>query len=101
MQPAELLDELRAGAEVQVVGVAEDDLRAELLELARSTALTVARVPTGMKTGVSMTPCAVVRRPARALPSVVSSVKSPGATYVDASARSTSARRSRSPSEIQ
>ena len=29
-------------------------------------AFTVAAVPTGMKTGVSMTPCAVVSRPARA-----------------------------------
>ena len=28
--------------------------------------LTVARVPTGMKIGVSMTPCGVCRRPARA-----------------------------------
>src|SRR3954469_20678517 len=32
-------------------------------------ALTVAAVPTGMKTGVSMTPCAVVSQPRRAAPS--------------------------------
>src|SRR3954466_3604852 len=32
-------------------------------------AFTVAAVPTGMKTGVSMTPCAVVSRPRRAAPS--------------------------------
>src|SRR4051812_36904697 len=32
-------------------------------------ALTVAVVPSGMKTGVSITPCAVVSRPSRAAPS--------------------------------
>src|SRR5881628_157286 len=36
------------------------------------SALTVACVPTGMKTGVSTTPWAVVRRPRRAAPSVAS-----------------------------
>ena len=37
--------------------------------------LTVAAVPTGMKTGVSTSPQAVCRRPRRAVPSVVFSVK--------------------------
>jgi hypothetical protein len=36
--------------------VAEDDLRADLVQLARRIALTVPYVPTGMKIGVSTTP---------------------------------------------
>src|SRR6266508_680256 len=37
--------------------------------------LTVAWVPTGMNTGVSMAPCAVSSRPRRAAPSVASTSK--------------------------
>ena len=39
VQPAELLDHVLAGAEMQVVGVAEDDLRADHAQLARVEAL--------------------------------------------------------------
>ncbi len=38
-----------------------------------SIAFTVPAVPTGMKAGVSIVPCAVVMRPRRAAPSVPSS----------------------------
>ena len=41
----------------------------------RVTAFTAAGVPTGMKAGVSTTPWGVVRRPARARPSVFSREK--------------------------
>ena len=39
-----------------------------------STAFTVAFVPTGMNAGVGTSPCAVWRTPARAAPSLASSV---------------------------
>ena len=38
VQPAELLDHVLAGAEMQVVGVAEDDARAHLAHLVRDAA---------------------------------------------------------------
>ncbi len=57
VQPAELGDQRVAGPEVQVVGVAEHDLRTERLAPRRgSSVLTVAFVPTGMKTGVRTSP---------------------------------------------
>ena len=64
VQPAELGDQLVAGPEVQVVRVAEHDLRARARELARVEPLTVAFVPTGMKAGVWTRPCAVCSTPA-------------------------------------
>ena len=50
-----------------MIGVAQNDLRAGIvLELRGRSPLTVACVPTGMNTGVSMVPCAVCSTPARA-----------------------------------
>ena len=58
--------ELVAGPQGEVVGVAEDDLRAGVARACSGVRpLTVACVPTGMKTGVSTAPCGVVE-PARA-----------------------------------
>jgi hypothetical protein len=45
---------LHAGAQIQVKGVVENDLRAEFFQFALRQGLNVASVPTGMKTGVSM-----------------------------------------------
>jgi hypothetical protein len=53
VQAAHAADGFVAGAEIEVVGVAEDDLGAEGFEHVLGTALTVPAVPTGMKTGVS------------------------------------------------
>ena len=39
VQPARLLDQLLAGADVQVIGVGEDDLRADLVQFARGRPL--------------------------------------------------------------
>src|SRR6185437_5171814 len=43
-----------------------------------SIALTVPAVPTGMKVGVSIAPCAVVRRPRRAAPARLDTAKANG-----------------------
>jgi hypothetical protein len=59
--------DLESGPDEEMVGVAQDDLGAGFEEFRGSMALTEAWVPTGMKTGVSMTPWAVVSRPRRAL----------------------------------
>ena len=76
MEPAELLDQLLAGPEVEVVGVAEDHGGAESRAPRRGwSVFTVAFVPTGMKAGVGMSPWAVCTVPARAAPSVASRVK--------------------------
>ena len=50
------------GLQIQVIGVAEDDLGAEVLEVAVRHALTAPRVPTGMNAGVWTTPCGVAAR---------------------------------------
>jgi hypothetical protein len=47
-----------------MVRVPENDLRAHLDQLARIQGLHAPCVPTGINTGVSMTPCFVVSRPA-------------------------------------
>jgi len=75
VQPAEIADEIVAWPQHEVVRVGEDDLRPASSRSRRVTAFTAAAVPTGMKAGVSMAPCGVVRRPARARPSVASSEK--------------------------
>ena len=51
-----------ARAQVQVVGVGEDHLRAPARRSLGSSAFTVASVPTGMKHGVSTSPCGVAKR---------------------------------------
>ena len=67
VQPAAPRDELFAGTQVQVIGVAEDDSRAGVDRRARCvSALTAPCVPTGMKTGVSTTPWRWCSRPRRA-----------------------------------
>jgi hypothetical protein len=66
MQTARLLHDLHPWPYKEVVGVPEDDLRVQRLQLLRMHAFTVPCVPTGMKTGVSTTPCGVVSRPRRA-----------------------------------
>ena len=54
MQAAHAADGFVAGAQVEVVGVAENDFGAQRFERCPAvTALTVPAVPTGMKTGVS------------------------------------------------
>ena len=67
VQSPVLPDQIVARPQVEMVGVAQDDLRAGLLEPAPGVmALTVPWVPTGMKTGVRTSPWAVVIRPRRA-----------------------------------
>ncbi|BDV44130.1 hypothetical protein GURASL_30530 [Geotalea uraniireducens] len=44
-------------------------------------AFTVAWVPTGMKIGVSIVPCAVAKEPSRARPSCLITLKSIAAKY--------------------
>ena len=56
VQPAELCDPLRAGAQHQMIGIAEDDVRAAARTSSGRIALTVAAVPTGMNAGVRMSP---------------------------------------------
>ena len=60
-----------------MISVAEDDLGAGRgAPPSAVIALTVAAVPTGMNTGVSTNPCAVVSRPRRAAPSRAKTSKS-------------------------
>jgi len=66
METAGSADDLAAWAEVQVVGVAKQDLRARLSDLLGERPLTVAWVPTGMKTGVRISPWGVFSTPRRA-----------------------------------
>ena len=66
VQPAHAADGLVAGAQIEVIGVAENDLRAQCSSMSCGTALTVPAVPTGMKTGVSTVwcgRCICARRP--------------------------------------
>ena len=67
MQAAEMPHHLHSRPNEKVIGVAENDLRFELAQFARTDRFHAPWVPTGMKAGVSITPCAVVRRPRRAL----------------------------------
>jgi hypothetical protein len=53
VQPAHAPDGLVPGPQVEVIGVAQDDLRAQLFEHVLRNGLDRAGVPTGMKTGVS------------------------------------------------
>ena len=66
VQVAEVAHDLLARAEHQVIGVAEDDLRAGGGEIVGRTPLTVPCVPTGMNAGVSNAPWRVVTWPSRA-----------------------------------
>ena len=68
VQAAHLGDQLVAGPQVEVVGVGQHQARAQFVQLRGVTALTVACVPTGAKTGVSSSPCGVWKTPARARP---------------------------------
>ena len=63
VQPAEARDPLVARAQVQVIGVGEDDRSRRRARSSGESALTVAFVPTGMNCGVSTTPCGKVSRP--------------------------------------
>ena len=59
--PPSARDPLGAGPQHQVIGVAEHDVaRRSRRRSPGVIALTVAAVPTGMKAGVSIVPCAVV-----------------------------------------
>ncbi len=76
MQAAERFDHVLAGAEVEVVGVAEDRRRRRAREPRRDGApLTVPLVPTGMNAGVRISPCVVAMTPDRAAPSVAATRK--------------------------
>ena len=57
VQPAELADQFMSGAQEEVIGVGQDDFGVKLaLDIALIMPLTVACVPTGIKTGVSIVP---------------------------------------------
>ena len=76
MEPAELSDGLDSRPQIKMIGIAEKNLDAEFFEDSWGTAFTVAAVPTGMNTGVSISPCGVSRRPPRAAPERASILKS-------------------------
>ena len=88
VQPAVRGDDLRAGAEVQVVGVAEDDLGAELPQLARLHGLD-RRLGAHRHEAGRLAPrrAAWCRRPARALPSRASTSKAKPSARVGAGVR--------------
>ena len=59
--PPKSAHRLMSRPEIQMIGIAKNDLRVQILAI-RSRGkmpLTVACVPTGIKTGVSTSPCAV------------------------------------------
>ena len=61
MQATQPGDALVPGSQRQVIGVAQDDLRAGGMRRSPGVRLlTVACVPTGMNCGVSIAPCGVV-----------------------------------------
>ena len=66
VQSAQLADQFVAGPQIQMVSIRKKDLYAEVFEVLLRLPFTVAAVPTGMKAGVSITPCGVVSRPSRA-----------------------------------
>ena len=68
VEPAHRANHLLAGAEMQMVGVAEDDLRAGARHVAGLRPRTTPWVPTGMNAGVGTVPCGRVSVPARAGP---------------------------------
>ena len=70
MQPTEPVDPLRAGAQHQMIDIAEQYIGAGGAHSWTNIALTVAAVPTGMKAGVRIVPRGVVISPLRAAPSV-------------------------------
>jgi hypothetical protein len=70
VQAAQPRHAFRAGAQHQVIGVAQDDVGARARTLSAGfIALTVAAVPTGMKAGVRISPRCIWIVPVRALPS--------------------------------
>ena len=66
VQTARRLDHLRPGPQVEVVGVAEDQVDPDLFQVPVRMALTVALVPTGMKQGVDTVPWFRASEPVRA-----------------------------------
>ena len=67
VQSAHGADQVRAGAEVKMIGVGQQDADVQFVRSSRCVSpLTVAWVPTGMKTGVSMSREECASRPARA-----------------------------------
>ena len=76
VQPAAPRDQIVAGPQIQVIGVAEQDLRRRALSRSRCvTPFTAPCVPTGMNAGVSTSPCGVVITPRRARAVGVSDAK--------------------------
>jgi hypothetical protein len=64
VQAAEPRDAFSARPQHQMVGIAEDDIRTGLAHLVgRYIALTVRRVPTGMKAGVRIVPRGMLTSP--------------------------------------
>ena len=63
-------DQIVAGTQIQVIGIAQQNLGADRLESLCVTPFTAPCVPTGMNAGVSTSPCAVDITPRRAPPSV-------------------------------
>ena len=67
MQTAQFPDQLMPGPQPEVVGISQNDLRAELLQLRRDAGSSPCPAcPTGMKIGVSTVPCGKTSRPRRA-----------------------------------
>ena len=72
MQAAQLAHLLHPRPQIKMVGISQKDLDAQFFQNVLRNAFDRGHVPTGMNTGVSITPCGVVRRPARAGPEVAS-----------------------------
>ena len=83
VEPAPAGDDLGAGPQHQVVGVAEDDLDPQALEVGRRQRAHRPAVPTGMKQGVRKVPRAVLTVPVRAVPRRASTLKSRATGLVD------------------
>ena len=56
VQASEVADGFDSWPQIEVIGIAEKNLDAEFFENILRTALTVAAVPTGINTGVSISP---------------------------------------------
>jgi hypothetical protein len=79
VESAHVAHQLVAGTQEQVIRIGEDDLGARGRRSSGPRLLTLPCVATGMKAGVSRSPCGVAMSPRRAAPSLPRRVKRTGA----------------------
>ena len=66
VKPTLTFDDLLSGAKIEMVGVGQDELNIQIFHNSWGMAFTVPAVPTGIKTGVSISPRPVCSTPWRA-----------------------------------